>query len=187
MGAYDNVPIFSALHLPTSAELAIISNLLAATGPNGGLLSEQAKYKVATTTYASASTTLQNDPDLVTPALVPTGVYDIACNLFYSTVAAALFKIAWAFPSGSAWTWQSLSLDASVTAANAGIINRGAQGSAALVLGCNAASTMACRIFGTLTMGATAGALQLQAAQSVSNATAPTVGLRSSLIAKRIA
>jgi hypothetical protein len=187
MASYDNVPTLSSLHVPTAAELLIITNLLAAAGPNGGLYSEQVAFKAASTTYSASSTTLQNDPDLVSPTLVANAVYGIDGVVFYSTVAAALLKIAFTVPSGASWTWACASLDAGVTAANAGIINRQALGVAALVCGCNAANFMAMQINGTLSMGASTGKLQFQAAQNVSNATAPTIIVRSSLRFKRYA
>lgn len=187
MGQYDNVPVLSALHVPTAAELAIITNLLAGSGPNGGLLSEQAFYKSATTTYTPSSTTLQNDPDLVTPNLVASAVYSVKMTLFYTTLAAALLKIAFTFPAGTGFTWSAVSLDSSVTAAAAGIVSRAVVGSGSLILGCNGTNVTSAEISGTVIMGSTAGKLQFQAAQSVSNATAPKINSFSSMIVKRLA
>lgn len=184
---YNNSPVFSSLHVPTSAELAINTNLLNGTGPDGGLLSEQAFYKTAAQTFSASVTTLQNDTDLVTPNLAVNGVYTIEALLFYSTVAAALFKAAFTFPAGAGLNWSSVSLDAGVTGASAGIVSRAVVGSSALVMGCNAANFNAARISGLLIMGSTAGKLQLQAAQNVSNATAPKIGASSYMILKRLA
>lgn len=186
MGGYDTLPLWAAGHIVTDIEAQQLFALLNGTGVNGGLLDEQAFYKPALTTYAASSTTLQNDPDLVTPNLVVSAVYTVEVVLFYATVAAALIKVGFTFPTGSSWTWQSISLDAGVTAADAGIINRRTLGSGTVVMGCNAGAIMDARISGTLTMSTTAGKLQLQAAQNVSNATAPSIGVRSSMIVKRI-
>lgn len=185
--SYNNSPVMSSLHVPTSAELAINQNLLNGTGPDGGLLSEQAFYKTAAQTYAVSSTTLQNDTDLNTPNLAANGVYQVEALIFYSTLAAALLKIGFTFPSGAGLTWSAVALDSSVTAAAAGIVSRAVLGSGTLVLGCNATNFTAARISGLLIMSSTVGKLQFQAAQSVSNATAPKIGASSYMTIKRLA
>lgn len=131
--------------------------------------------KTANQALATTNTTLQNVTNLVvTPAI--NSQYWVRMMFLYQSPAASAIKIAWATPVGWTIDWTSGALASSVTAATSGIIEKVAYTLASVpVLGVDGATTLIAMVDGYLVTNATAGNLQLQAAQSVSSASASTV------------
>ncbi len=126
-------------------------------------------------TLAATNTTLQNITSLVR-AVAANSQYWVRVLLLYQAAATPLIKIGWTMPAGATLDWTTGALASSVTAASSGIIEKVAYNAASVpVLGVDGATTVTAMIDGYLVTSAASGNLQLQAAQSVSNASAPII------------
>ena len=129
----------------------------------------------------TSSAVFVNDSALaVTPAVNATYIVD--CVIYYTAVSGADFKFQFTAPAGATFEHVATYVN------TAGSFNQGvqqltephaAQG--------NGTTVMSVEFTGTLVMGATAGNLQVQFAQNVSNATASISKQYSYLRARRVA
>ncbi|MFJ4682064.1 hypothetical protein [Streptomyces sp. NPDC088789] len=146
-------------------------------------------YK-ATTESVAASTTLQDDNDLMV-AVDINATYAVELILFYdadATVAGDI-KIGWTAPTGAAMNWASHGAAATVTSSTAaGSFNIQTRlvNEAVSFGGGDSVGTLAL-VYGVLTTSTTAGVLQLQWAQDTSNAVPTNVRAGSRLTLRRIA
>ncbi|GIH91931.1 hypothetical protein ACFFMN_34010 [Planobispora siamensis] len=136
----------------------------------------------------ASSTTLQNDNELLLPVAAGTS-YWVQGFIIYSALAAADLKISFAGPAGSTFDYVS---DAVGSGATAGVstVSRSLQslGSAPAPggIGSGLGNALAFLPKGVMTVGGTAGNLQLQWAQLAASATATVVHARSVLIIRRL-
>lgn len=117
MGTWDNVPTLPAGHVPTDAELLIVTGLLAAA-PDFLYVA-----KAADDTGVINSVLFRNDPDLTLP-VAANATYDVTSGIFYSGGATGEFVGGWTAPAGATMSWSPDALNGTVTATFAGIINR---------------------------------------------------------------
>lgn len=133
--------------------------------------------RVTTAFSQSASTTLANVVGLLTDTLQP-GVYDVDINLITTAGASGGVKIALKWGTASMITATSLAVQANSAAATANTTFTTSTDAASILAG--TAAYVNVKVKGTITV-ALAGTLQLQAAQNVSDATATTVALGSTM------
>lgn len=134
----------------------------------------------------TSSTTLQNDNALVIPssALVLNAQYLFTCNLIYEggTLGSSDLKISWSVPAGATLRLSLKAQNASGNPNNNDLI-QGANGTCGSG---GAGNVLAALMAGSLIMGGTAGAVQLQWAQNTSSATATIVHAQSTLSLTRV-
>lgn len=124
----------------------------------------------------TSSTTLQNDDHLVL-ALVAGTTYLLTGMLIYDASTAGDFKLAFTVPAGVTINWTAAGFRVADTTASGGgspTVQTGS-GTTKNVGGIGAGSKGAAVLNGLIRVGTTAGNLQLQWAQDVSDATATTV------------
>lgn len=150
--------------LPTGAEVQG-SDLAAISKEIGGLFVVKTVDETVT-----SSATLQDDNELFIAALA-NKTYVLGGLLIYASNATPLFKVGWTVPAGATLNWTIGGMDNSVTAANNGNIDRAlyTQATAATIGVDGVANSIVATPSGLLTMGSTAGNLQCQWAQAVSN------------------
>lgn len=152
-----SLPSLPAQHVPTAAEYA---QILAAINAFG--YARKSADETVTT-----STTLQNDDELFV-AVNANGIYEFRLFLDYNSSTTADIKIGWTLPSGATMTYVQNGLDASSTT-NLGAQNLGPLTQASNpVFGGTGGDTVAIPL-GMLVVGANAGTMQLQWAQSTSS------------------
>lgn len=146
----------------------------------------QVALKLSDQTITS-STTMTNDTALVLP-MVASCNYVFELFLGYAAAATPQIKVGFTVPSGANLHWVSNSLDSTVTANNAGIVDKSLRAGSTPTLGVDGAATnVGCTITGSVIMSTTAGNLQFQWAQAVSNATGSVVKTGSYLKLRRVA
>lgn len=133
--------------------------------------------RVTTAFTQSAGTALANVVGLLTDTLQP-GVYDVDINLITTAGASGGVKIALKWGTASMITSTSLAVQANSAAATANTTFTTSTDAASILAG--TAAYVNVRVRGTITV-ALAGTLQLQAAQNVSDGTATTVALGSTM------
>lgn len=124
-------------------------------------------------TLTPSSTALQNVTDLV--VAVPggaTAVWRIDCLVLFESNQSADLKLAFTRPSGSTLSWALSGLLSTGTnfEATAGTVHRQVDDTAAAVAGLGAGVATSAQMMGLLRMGASAGNLQLRAAQNATHA-----------------
>lgn len=132
--------------------------------------------KVTTAFSQSASTTLANVVGLLSDTLQP-GTYDVDINLI-TTAGSGGVKLALKWGTASMITATALAVQANSAAATANTTFTTSTDAASLLAG--TAAYVNVKVKGTITV-ALAGTIQLQAAQNVSDATATTVALGSTM------
>lgn len=142
----------------------------------------------AADTPRSNTVTLANDSDLLIP-MAANGNYIFAAFLFMTaaTIGTGDLAVAFTWPTatGALCSWGSAGLNSASAVPN---WNGARNTSGSLVaLGCNGASLTWALLAGSCQNGGTAGNLQLQWSQNVSNATATTLKARSAMFALRTA
>lgn len=137
----------------------------------------------------TSSTTLQNDDELVI-AVSASAKYIMDGYLLYTGAAdpAGGLKMGWTGPSGAAMSWTNFGVNqnGSPSLVNYNVVAESLAGGRGVATN-TTSTTMSCRPTGILTVGVTAGNLQLQWAQGTSNATATTVKTGSWLRLVRVA
>ena len=133
--------------------------------------------RVTTAFTQSADTTLNNVVGLLTDTLQP-GTYDVDINLITTAGASGGVKIALKWGTASMITATALSVQANSAAATANTTFTTSTDAASILAG--TAAYVNVKVRGTITV-AVAGTLQLQAAQNVSDGTATTVALGSTM------
>jgi hypothetical protein len=148
-----------------AAGARITAAMLRAVSPN-------AAYKGSNQSVVS-STTVVNDNALFVPVLA-NGVYLFEAFISYSgfTRGVSDLKMNWAAPSGSVLNWMPMFLNTSGT-----LVAAGGNGLGAVIqAGTNGVSNnFTVTGLGTLSVGSTAGNMQLQWAQNTSSTTATMV------------
>lgn len=184
MSGLDDIPTWNAGHRVTGAEAAKIMALLNATAANGGLWSEQMYYKAANQTFAT-QTTLQSDVDFIVP-VVANATYVIDGYFIYTSNSTALFKGAWSLPAGAIGNWCPAAPPAATTTGNNSALFDQAFSMAGTVSFGYGTSSVAFHAKGVIVVGATAGNVVWQFAQSVSNAVLTGMAAGSWLTARRV-
>lgn len=133
--------------------------------------------RVTTAFSQSSSTTLANVVGLVTDTLRP-GLYAVDINLITTAGASGGVKLALKWGTASMISATALSVQANSAAATANTTFTTSTDAASMLAG--TAAYVSVRIRGTITVDV-AGTIQLQAAQNVSDATATTVALGSTM------
>lgn len=144
--------------------------------------------KVTAQIATPSSTVLQNDNTLLT-ALPTAGTFGFRCALLYDTSTTADFKIAFTWPAGATAEWGMIGV-ATTGAAGVGdgtFLGTNVSGTAIAVGGAGVGNVQLAIVEGDITMGGTAGNLQLQFAQNTSDATNSTMRARSRMQAWRSA
>jgi hypothetical protein len=169
MGIWDDVPSLPAGHVPTDAELGVITDLLAAA-PDFLYV-----VKAGDDTGVTNSTTFRNDPDLSLP--VDTfATYEMTSGIFYSGGATGEFVGGWIGPTGATMSWCPDCLNGTVTATFAGIINRARYLiTQTQTWGVSGAQIVMARPAGTLRTAGTAGHLQFRYTQAALDAVNTTL------------
>jgi hypothetical protein len=117
----------------------------------------------------TSSTVLTNDTSLLRPVAINSS-YWVKLFWIYQSGATPLVKVGWTAPAGSTFDWTAGALVSTVTAATSGSIDRAALTLASSkVLGVDGATSLVALIEGWLITSSTAGNLQFQFAQSVSD------------------
>lgn len=137
------------------------------------------------TESVASSTTLQNDDELVL-AVAANSKYALEGYFLYDGSTAADLKVAFTVPTGATINWSPFAPTSGVgtTDYNVTVITTsgGTRGVA-----CNGATVMSMQPKGYISVGATAGNLQLQFAQVASNATATRILAGSWMMLTRLA
>lgn len=134
----------------------------------------------------SASTTLQNDDELLIPVEAST-TYIFEAVLFYDGATTGDIKVAFSVPAGATIEWTTIRAASSLAANNYAAQIDVVTGGSSVTSGANGAGNhIAYRCRGTVVVGGTAGNLQLQWAQAVSDPTASTVFAKSFLTAQKV-
>ncbi|MFE7947421.1 hypothetical protein [Streptomyces sp. NPDC057426] len=143
--------------------------------------------KTATESVTS-STTLQDDDELFV-SVEANATYVVDMMLIHSSATAGDIKIGWSVPAGASFSWTgqgaSNTATSSFTVADSNMAGRNAAES--LEFGGGAGTATRADVSGTLITSATAGALQFQWAQRVSDATATQVRAGTWLSVRRTA
>lgn len=169
MGAWDNVPPLPAGHEPTDAELKIITDLLAA------MPDFQHVDKSGDDTGVINSVVFRNDPDLILP-VAANAVYEMAALILYSGGATGEMVGGWTGPAGATMSWSPDSLNGTVTATFAGIINRARYTlTQTQTWGVSGAQIVMARPAGTLRTAGTAGNLGFRYTQASADAVNTTL------------
>ncbi len=141
---------------------------------------DQYVYKTSTQTVTS-STTLVNDTELLFP-VAANGMYVVEFVVYFASLQAAGFKTAWSVPagtSGNKFVAGPGSANAVESSANTTEMRWAIHGSSTTVSYTDPRNSTGLQSFvierATLTVGATAGNVQFQWAQNVSNATGTIV------------
>lgn len=138
-----------------------------------------------------SNTTLQNLTNLVVAVPGTTGaIFRFKVFMYYDTSTTADLKVAITIPAGATMKWGVVSGIASAAAATTGDGQWAAQtvsGTATVIGGAGVGTSLVCMLEGEVTMGVTAGNIQVQAAQNTSDATQSTVQARSYIEAWRSA
>lgn len=126
----------------------------------------------------ASSTVLQNITNMVaTLPGVNGSIFQFWCRIFYDVSTTADIKFAFTIPAGAAMRWGLSSLNTGGT--NPTYTTTNVSGTALAAGGLGVGSTMFAVIEGEVTMGATPGNLQLQAAQNTSDPSVSTLMARS--------
>lgn len=133
--------------------------------------------RVTTAFSQTSSTTLNNVVGLLTDTLQP-GVYNVDINLITTAGASGGIKVALKWGTASMITATGFAVQANSAAATANTTFTTSTDAASILAG--TAAYVSVKIKGTITV-ALAGTLQLQAAQNVSDATATTVAIGSTM------
>lgn len=132
-----------------------------------------------------SNTTLQNLASLLVAVPGTTGaIFGFRGKVFYDSATAADIKFAFTIPAGATFQWGLLSTATNGTSPT--FTSTTVSGTALAAVGLGVGTLSIATFEGEITMGATAGNLQMQAAQNTSDATQSTVGTRSSIEAWRI-
>lgn len=125
-----------------------------------------------------SSTVLQNVTSMTVPLPATAGtIFRWRSVIYYDASAAADFKFAYTAPAGTTMRW---SIHALNTAATGSVYATATASGTSVTIGANGVGTvLPAYLEGDITMGGTAGNLQLQAAQNVADATAVNVFERS--------
>jgi hypothetical protein len=139
--------------------------------------------KTASQNVGPSNTTLQNVTDLVVALPAINGaIYAFRAVLFYDASTSADIKFAFTIPTGATMLWGLIGAGGGVaTFGDPTWSTATASGTALAVGGNGVGTTLIAMLEGELTQSTNAGNLQLQAAQSSSDATATTVAARSRL------
>lgn len=173
-GNPETVPSWPAGHKVVDTETSQVLKLLQGTGPSGGLWAEQTFYRSADQVFQS-STTLTNDNVFVVPVLANAS-YVFDGWFIYSSNATALFKCGWTLPASASGFWTTQAYPSTIVASPGTIDAQIAALTTTKTLGLAAANTTAFAPMGNIIIGATAGNVVFQFAQSVS--TAVNTGMR---------
>ena len=160
----------------------------AGTEPTAGQLQTLLPILARRTTDSSPvnnSTTLVNDSVLFWP-LTANVTYDFRIVILYTSNATANFKFAFTFPAGCRldFGFVGLLLGGTNTVDSRAAINIASAGTVSIAGG---AAPEAVHINGTLSVGGTAGNLQLQFAQNTANASNTVVNAGSSGTLRQVA
>lgn len=156
-----------------SAGSRILASVIAAVAPKAAL---------KTTSQSFPNTTLANDSQLY--LALPANSAFVFLGLLSVTGAAIStgdLKMTFTVPSGASISWEAIGYSTTTAGPLNGNSVRAAGGVSAV--GVNAGSATPVLLIGSITMGSTAGTVQLQEAQSTSNGTTPTVVQSSSFLA----
>lgn len=175
MGEFDtDIPSWTANHIVTDAEAAVVTNLLSASHLDGGLVNDNLLFKANPQTYVNNAAL--TDDTVFQYALQGSAVYAFDMFVPYTTVAAALFRSAWRVPSGATGEWMAAGLSNSVTTTTGGIWDAGSIGlTVAHTMGTSGAANTAFIARGFINV-TTAGNFVYQHSQLNSNA--GTTGVR---------
>ncbi len=125
-----------------------------------------------------SNTTPQNVTNIVVALPGTVGaVFQWRCKMFYASSTTADIKFDYTIPAAATMRWGVMGL-ATTTAAGSGDVNcdsTAVSGTTLPVGGAGIGTILWCRMEGGIIMGATAGNLQLQAAQNTSDATQSTI------------
>ena len=147
----------------------------------------------ASATTRTSTTTVSDDPELVTPTLVANGIYLVEFVIRMAGLAAAGFKTQWSVPSGASGNKDCMGPgSANATEANGNTTElrwavHGFTTAVAYTDPRNSASLQVPVIERSIvTLGGTAGTITLQWAQNSSNATGTVVAAGSYVRTRRI-
>lgn len=146
-----------------------------------------AAYKTVDESVVS-STSLQND-DHLRFDVGASQIWVWECALFVSGSTVGDLQIAFTVPTGATLNWHYHALAAAAAGPTGDLVSDGSTisgGAAANPVGVNTSQSLVI-IKGYVSVGSTAGTVQLQWAQSTADATATQVRIGSHLIARRIA
>lgn len=135
-----------------------------------------------------SNTTLQNLTNLVVTLPANGSIVAFRAVLFYDTSTTADLKVAFTIPAGTTMKWAFSQGPATGLAGTTGDGLFGVQtgsGTALAIGGAGVGTPLMACIEGELTVGATPGDLQMQAAQNTSDATQSTIQTRSRIEAWR--
>lgn len=132
------------------------------------------KVKSTDNSLPNNTTTLTNDGELILPVSANTK-YALLASIHYDSSTAADLKLFFTTPAGSTLAWTTFGLDGAATAVF-GNLNVGAGvGVTGVVAGAGVGTRVACLANGSIVTGASAGNVQLQFAQNVSDASTTTL------------
>ena len=134
--------------------------------------------KTADQNVGPSNTTLQNITGLVAAVPGTAGaVFPFRATIFYDASTAADIKFAFTIPAGATIKWGTIGIaTGAATSSFDGTFGVTTGGGSSIALGgIGVGSPLNAVLHGEVVMGATAGNLQLQAAQQASDATATTV------------
>jgi hypothetical protein len=138
-------------------------------------------YKTANQTMNASDTTLQNVTSLVA-AMPTTGTFSFRGIIYYDAVTAGDIKFGFTVPAGASLRWNGMGIvTGSSATGDATFTTITGSGGFTSYGGGGAGVVLCCQIEGEYAAGGTAGNLQFQAAQSVSDVTAPIIIARSRL------
>lgn len=131
--------------------------------------------------YVTSSTTFQNDDELLI-SVAANAEYKVECNIWVQgQTGDSVLKIQWPSITGASFQWTFLCLSSTATGTTSSISRQILQFGSSATTVCFSANDTWATCIGYLTMGSTAGSLQLQWAQNVSSANATGVKAGSSL------
>lgn len=174
-------------HLGTENRLEVYDGTNWISAYSRGLYAMVRKAANQSVNSAGTGTTLTNVTDLVV-ALPTAGVFGWRADLFYDGPDAGDIKFAYTAPAGATGTYGVQA----ISTAGAGAVGTGQYGATttfgtALVCGATGVGTgLLARMAGEITMGGTAGNLQLQFAQNTADASNTTLRARSRMEVWRI-
>jgi endoglucanase len=132
----------------------------------------------------SAVTTINNTNTVAAVSgfslpLAASSVYQLDAIIEYTSPTAAGVRLHWAIPTGASILW-TVDGPGATTAMITGVTN-------AAMTGTDGATSIIARVRGTVTVGTTAGTIQLEAAQNVATASDTTITARSTMELRRVA